>query len=245
MKESILEIIRRKAGKGKKQLAVLIDPDKFNPEVVANAEKTKVDFIFIGGSTVKKSDFYKAAGYIKKNSKIPLVIFPGDEHQISKKADALLLLSLVSGRNSDYLIGKHVSVAKQLKQSKIEIIPTAYILLDGGKKSTVSKVTKTIPIEPKNKNLIISTSIASELLGLKLIYLEAGSGAKISISGEVLRSVKNHINLPIICGGGIDSKDKIEYCWLNGADLVVVGNALEKKPELLFDLVKAREKYSV
>lgn len=227
MKEIYAHILASKR-KRKKLFAVLIDPDKFNPEVISECNRWKVDFIFVGGSGLQAGKFYRCVNALKVLSKIPLVIFPGGREQISDKADALLLLSLISGRNPDYLIGEHISAAKQLKRSKLEIIPTGYVLVDGGKKASTHKVSRTSPIRYADTDLAASTAIAGELLGMKLIYLEAGSGAKKNLSKEMVRSVKRSISVPLICGGGIDSPEKAQMICNAGADMIVVGNGIEK-----------------
>ncbi len=214
--------------KGKKLFAVLIDTDKFNPKVIDEANKSKVDFIFIGGSELKNGSFHRCVNTIRKNTKIPIVIFPGSREQISEKADAILLLSLISGRNPDYLIGEHIRASRQLKKSKLEIIPTGYILIGGGKKITTQKITRTSPIKTSDVNLAVSISIAGELLGMKMIYLEAGSGAKKTLSDAMIRSVKKNISVPVIAGGGIDSTEKAKKLCKAGADMIVVGNGIEK-----------------
>ncbi|MBI3501769.1 MAG: geranylgeranylglyceryl/heptaprenylglyceryl phosphate synthase [Bacteroidetes bacterium] len=214
--------------KGKKLFAVLIDPDKFNPEVIDECNQSKVDFIFIGGSELKNGSFHRCVNTIKKNTKIPLVIFPGSREQISEKADAILLLSLISGRNPDYLIGEHIRAAKQLKKSKLEIIPTGYILIGGGKNISTQKITHTSPIKNSDINLAVSTSIAGELLGMKMIYLEAGSGSKNSLSEKIIRNVEKNISVPLIAGGGINSAEKAKALCKAGADVIVVGNGIEK-----------------
>jgi len=214
--------------KGKKLFAVLVDPDKFNPEVIREANKSKVDFIFMGGSGLKKEKFHTCINTVSKLTKIPLVIFPGGREQISEKADAILLLSLISGRNPDYLIGEHIRASRQLQKSKLEIIPTGYVLIHGGKKVSTHKVSKTSPIKHFDIELAASTAIAGELLGMKLIYLEAGSGAKKPLSKVMIQRVKKNISVPLIAGGGIDSAEKAKAICNAGADVVVVGNAIEK-----------------
>lgn len=228
MKQNIYSLILAGKKKRKKLFAVLIDPDKFNPEVVHEANRHKVDLLLIGGSGLKANKFHQCMQAVKKLTKVPVVIFPGGREQISEKADAILLLSLISGRNPDYLIGEHIRAAKQLKRSKLEIIPTGYILVNGGKKVATHKVSRTSPIKHTDTELAASTAIAGELLGLKLIYLEAGSGAKKPLSSEMIRSVKQRISCPIIAGGGVDSPQKAKALWAAGADVVVVGNAIEK-----------------
>lgn len=226
--KNIYSYILNSKKKGKKLFAVLIDPDKFNSEVIHEANRSKVDFIFIGGSGLKKEMFHKCINAISKLTKIPLVIFPGSREQISEKADAILLLSLISGRNPDYLIGEHIRAAQQLKKSKLEIIPTGYILIGGGKKITTQKITHTSPIKNSDIKLAVSTSIAGELLGMKMIYLEAGSGTKNPLSKSIIGNVKKNISVPLIAGGGIDSAEKAKKLCNAGADMIVVGNGIEK-----------------
>lgn len=219
------------------QLIILIDPDKYNPKLIDLINHSNVTYIFVGGSKLKSSSsLAKTIKSIKSKTNVPVIIFPGDEHQISKQADGILMLSLISGRNSDYLIGKHVKVARKIKASKLTCIPTGYILVDGGKKSTTQKVTKTIAL--KTKKDIIDTAIAGELIGNKLIYLEAGSGAQKTLSADVIKSVKKNISLPLIIGGGINSVEKAKKIIETNPDYLVVGNALEENPELLIALNK-------
>jgi putative glycerol-1-phosphate prenyltransferase len=195
-----------------------------------------VAYIFIGGSAVHKNLFEKTVKSIKKITKIPLIIFPGDETQVSKHADGILILSLLSGRNPEYLIGKHVKAASKIKASKIKTIPVGYILVDGSKISTTQKITNTKPIGSKKE--IIETAIAGELLGKKLIYLEAGSGAKKTINSSIISEVKNSISIPLIVGGGIDSVLKAKTILISNPDYIVVGNALEEDPSFLLKLNK-------
>lgn len=231
-------ILKQKQNK-KKLFAVLIDPDKFNPAVVEEANISKVDFLFVGGSKLKKNEFKKCITHIKRLTKKPLIIFPGNHEQVSEKADALLLLSLLSGRNPDYLIGEHIKAAHQLKKSKLEILPTGYLLIGGGKNISTQKITNTKPIPYSDVKLAVSTAIAAELLGMKLIYLEAGSGTKKGVSREMIRAIRNNVSLPVIVGGGIDGPEKAELAWNAGADLIVVGNAIEKDSSLIKQISNA------
>lgn len=217
----------------KKLFAVLIDPDKFNRTVITECNKSKVDFIFIGGSGLQKRKFHKCLNAIKQLTEIPLVIFPGGREQISEKADAILLLSLISGRNPDYLIGEHVRASEQLKKSKLEIISTGYILIDGGIRTSTQNISRTFPIRGSNVSLITATALAGELLGMKLIYLEAGSGAKKALEPKIISTVKKNISIPLIVGGGITSSEKAKALCKAGADVIVVGNAIEKNIMLI------------
>lgn len=217
-------------------LAVLIDPDKFNPELVRLAANHNVSCFLVGGSKLHQGDMSKTIDEIKKISKVPVVLFPGDESQLSKKADGLLLLSLLSGRNPDYIIEKHIKAAPVIKKMKLRYLSTAYLLIDGGKISTTEKITKTKPLDPANRDYIINTAIAAEQLGFKAVYLEAGSGARTHISTGLVKQVKKQVNIPVIVGGGIDSKEKARLAIKTGANMVVVGNALEKNVYLLNEI---------
>ncbi|MDF2452109.1 MAG: geranylgeranylglyceryl/heptaprenylglyceryl phosphate synthase [Bacteroidota bacterium] len=216
------------------QLIILIDPDKYNPDLVKMANHTGVSYIFVGGSSLKNNTFEKTVRSIKSLTKIPVIIFPGDETQVSKFADGILILSLLSGRNPEYLIGKHVRAAAKIKASKLLPIPTGYILVHGAKKSTTEKVTKTKPLTTTKE--IIDTCVAAELLGKQLIYLEAGSGANKPLNMALIKTVKKNISLPLIVGGGIDSVEKVKKVLLSKPDYIVIGNALEKSPDLLTDI---------
>lgn len=216
------------------QLIILIDPDKYNPELVNMANRSRVAYIFFGGSSLKKNNFRNVLKDIKSKTSIPVIIFPGDEKQVSALADGILMLSLLSGRNAEYLIGKHVNAAAKIRATGLPVIPTAYILVDGGKPSTTQKVTKTTPL--KYKKDIINTVMAGELLGKKLIYLEAGSGAKKTLGKGLIQTVREHTSLPLVIGGGIDSLKKAALLIAAKPDYIVVGNALEKNPGFLTEL---------
>ncbi len=223
----------------KAQLVILIDPDKFDLKLIELADKSNVSFFLVGGSTLKKNNISKIISQIKQRSKKPVIIFPGDEKQICKNADGILLLSLISGRNPEFLIGKHVKAAAAIKKNKLKTLPVGYILVNGNKISTTQKVTKTKALHPSNIKLIVATAIAGELLGLKVIYLEAGSGAKREVNSKIIKQVKNNIHLPLFVGGGIDSYKKAKQVIKAGANYVVVGNALEKNIYLLSEIEKA------
>lgn len=224
----------------KKQIAVLIDPDKTDAKklvkTIQQAELAKVDFYLVGGSLLLKNNLDEIIAIIKKNSKKKVYLFPGNPSQISAKADGILLLSLISGRNAELLIGNHVLAAPILKQSKLTIISTGYMLIESGTQTTVSYISNTTPI-PANKPAIAAcTALAGEQLGLKTIYLEAGSGAQNSVSKEIIKAVKKQINIPLIVGGGIRSIEQIETAFLAGADVVVIGTAIENDIKFLEEI---------
>ena len=224
----------------KNAVAILIDPEKFStlPHLSSFLDKINADkpnFIFIGGSTVTRKDFNQCIKEIKAKTTIPIVIFPGASHQISKEADAILFLSLLSGRNPDYLIGHHVQAVDELEKMDIEIIPTAYLLIDGGRKSAVEYVTQTSPIPSDQPNIVRKTALAGKFQGKKIIYLDAGSGAIHSIPTEIIKSV-NNLEMPLIVGGGITSIEEVSLAHKAGANIVVIGNKIEKDIDFLLDI---------
>jgi putative glycerol-1-phosphate prenyltransferase len=221
------------------QLVVLVDPDKFNPALIDLAEKGKVSFFLVGGSELKKNNIQNVVAQIKKRSRKPVIIFPGNEKQICRNADGLLMLSLISGRNPEFLIGKHVKAAPLIKKNKLKTFPVGYILVNGERTSTTQKVTRTKALNASDKTTVINTALAGELLGLQAIYLEAGSGAKKQVNVSLVKAVKKAICVPLFVGGGIDSYTKAKQAVDAGADYVVVGNALEKNLYLLSEIEKA------
>ncbi len=220
-------------------LAVLIDPDKFNIKLIRLADKNKVSCFLVGGSELKTNNIAQVVEQIKKISKAAVILFPGDETQLTKNADGMLLLSLLSGRNPDYLIEKHITAAPLIKKLKLNYLSTAYLLIDGGKESATQKITKTKPLDPANVEYIKNTSIAGEQLGFKAIYLEAGSGAKNNVSERIVKQIKQNVSVPVIVGGGINTRAKAEKLIKAGANMIVVGNALEKNINLINDISKA------
>lgn len=233
MKGGLYKKILTDRRSGIPRLAVLIDPEKFDPAIIEQANLTKTRYIFIGGSTVNKKEFDKVVLYVKKKSPIPVVLFPGDENQINGKADALLFLSLLSGRNPEYLIEKQIIAAPEIIRKKIESISTAYLLVRGGRPSAAEVISGTDALDPKNKKKILHTVQAAILLGFQAIYLEAGSGAREEVPSALIRFVAGHCSKPLIVGGGIDSPQKARAAVRSGADIVVVGNALEGNHRLL------------
>jgi putative glycerol-1-phosphate prenyltransferase len=221
----------------KKQFAVLIDPDKHSENSIRQTaklvKKHGVDFIFYGGSLMTTSNFVHWLIILKEFTSAPVILFPGSSLQLSEKADGILLLSLISGRNPEMLIGKHVTAAPFLKSSGLEILPTGYILIDGGRQTTVSYISNTTPIPSDKDEIAGCTALAGEMLGLKLIYLDAGSGASKHVPTGMISKVKAEISVPLIVGGGIKSAQQAKDICLAGADVVVVGNAIEKSITLI------------
>lgn len=239
--KAIYKHILQAISNNEKLLAVLIDPDKMTvekaPKFIEKVHASVATHIFVGGSEVAKKLTESLVKTIKKHTNLPVVLFPGDVIQITNHADALLFLSLISGRNPDYLIGKHVQAVSKLKNSTLEVIPTGYILIENGKPTAVQRVTETLPLKNDNIQLIADTAKAGELLGMKLIYLEAGSGALQPVSEEIIRKVKTDTCLPLIVGGGIRNIKQLELAYQSGADLVVIGTAFEDD-ETFFEKLK-------
>ncbi|OYX23664.1 MAG: geranylgeranylglyceryl/heptaprenylglyceryl phosphate synthase [Flavobacteriales bacterium 32-35-8] len=229
---------------GEKLLAVLIDPDKFQIESIEQfISKVNASFathIFVGGSIVEEDTTHILVSKIKKHTKLPIILFPGDVTQITDNADAILFLSLISGRNPEYLIGKHVEAISKLRKTSLEVIPTGYLLIENGKETAVEKVTGTKPILREHIQEIIDTAKAGELLGMKLIYLEAGSGAKVPVTNKIISLVKQELEIPLIVGGGIRNKKQLENAYNSGANLVVIGTAFEED-ESFFDEIKRKK----
>jgi len=231
--------LRRAAQKG---LAVLIDPDSVSDgaltRLVAQADAGKVDFFFVGGSLMINNRILDIVPMIRAASDIPVVLFPGSLQQIVPTADAILFLSLISGRNPDLLIGNHVLAAPLLRQTSLEIIPTGYMLIESGRMTTANYISGTLPIPHDKPDIAMCTALAGEMLGLRLIYMDGGSGAERTISSEMIQAVSTHVRAPLVIGGGIRSAQEAARVWAAGADLIVIGNALEKDPDstLLADI---------
>ncbi|QED38265.1 geranylgeranylglyceryl/heptaprenylglyceryl phosphate synthase [Antarcticibacterium arcticum] len=228
---SIYKDLISAAEKEKKLLAVLIDPDKFNSgeaeDFFRNLPKN-ITHIFVGGSTAENEDTQFTVNTIKKFSSLPVILFPGDHSQITEEADAILFLSLISGRNPEYLIEQQVRSVARLRQSSLEIIPTGYILIDGGRECAVERVSQTRPISQNDIEKITDTALAGQFSGKKLIYLEAGSGASVPVASKVISAVKRALSIPLIVGGGIRTGIQLEKAYEAGADLVVIGTAFEE-----------------
>lgn len=232
---------------GRKLLAILLDPDKMNHdrlvETITNINNSTVDFIFVGGSSVEEKATDKLVLKIKELTALPIVLFPGNYRQITSHADAILFLSLISGRNPEYLINQQVKAVPYLQKSDLEVIPTGYILIDGGKETAVQKVSETKPILADNIEEITQTAIAGMYMGNKLIYLEAGSGALNPVDPLVIKSVAKNLNIPLIVGGGIRSRNELFQAYKNGADVVVIGTAFEENSNFLSKFMKNEHIY--
>ena len=241
---TVLGQIESAKAAGRKLLAVLIDPDfgadeKRLEQTVQNACMAQADLIFVGGSLLTTTSFDRCVQRVKQWSDRPVVLFPGSPVQLSRHADALLFLSLISGRNPELLIGHHVTAAPTIRALDLEAIPTGYMLVDGGKPTTVSYVSQTIPIPHDKPGIAAATAIAGELLGLRTIYMDTGSGAERHVSPEMVAAVRQEVQLPIVIGGGIRTGAQARELCAAGADVLVVGTAFEEDPELIFAMSEA------
>lgn len=228
---------------GKKKFVVLFDPDKLRlkrmEQALDLAVQCNVDYFFIGGSLVVNNMLDELLTEIRERCHIPMILFPGNSFQLSYRADALLFLSLISGRNPELLIGQHVISAPFLKMSPLEIISTGYMLIDGGVQTSVQYMSNTYPIPAHKDDIAVCTALAGELLGLKLIYMDAGSGAKNPVPESMIEAVSSAVSIPLIIGGGIRTPEKVAANLKAGADVIVVGNAIEKDPVLIREMAAA------
>lgn len=249
MPNQILDKIQTITRLQRKSLAVLLDPDKVEIEnfddFLYTCVENQVDFFLVGGSLITKNIIGEIIEIIRLKTNIPVIIFPGNSLHIEPSADAILLLSLISGRNPDYLIGQHVIAAPLLKQSNLEILPTGYILVDSGRQTTVSYISNTTPIPHDKPDVAACTAMAGEMLGLKLIYLDGGSGALYPVSPKMIRKVRENIGVPLIVGGGINSTEKAQAALEAGADVIVIGNAFEKNPSLLPEIAEVVHSFNL
>lgn len=217
----------------KSSFIILIDPDKVTrEELVAKVklyDKKKIDYFFVGSSQPIKNDVGEVIQIIKDNSDIPVIIFPGSPEQLRPNADAILFISLISGRNPDFLISSHVHAAPVLKKWQMPVLPTAYILIESGKETSVERISGTKPLSRENIENIANHALAGEMLGMQYVYLEAGSGAKIPVTPEIVKQVKDTVSIPVIVGGGIRESDTVEELSEAGADFIVIGNHFEKE----------------
>ena len=243
MKTKIYKSLEERKKTGQKSFAVLIDPDKVNhsmlDELMDLSIAAKVDYFLVGGSLVISNHLDDVVMHIKKNCSIPVILFPGSATQLSRHADALLYLSLISGRNPELLIGQHVVSAPAVKQSALEILSTGYMVIDGGAPTTVSYISNASPIPHDKNEIAMCAAMAGEMLGMKLIYMDSGSGAKRPITETMIESVAQKIETPLIIGGGITEPEKAYRNCKAGADVIVVGNAIEKDSSLIKEMSAA------
>jgi len=227
----------------RKKLAILIDPDKTTGEqlisLCRDAQKANIDVLLVGGSLLWNS-VHETIAVVKQHCSIPVVIFPGNVYQVCANADGILLLSLISGRNPDFLIGQHVLAAPAIKQSSLEVIPTGYILIESGKTTAVEYMSNTKPIPANKIDIIVATAIAGEMLGLKMLYLEGGSGADSCICSDVIQAINQATSVPIVVGGGVRTVAQMKELFSAGADMVVLGTIIEEQPQMIFEF--GREK---
>ncbi|HLO37222.1 geranylgeranylglyceryl/heptaprenylglyceryl phosphate synthase [Lacibacter sp. H375] len=243
MKQHIYKELLERKQKGQKSFAVLIDPDKVNPPAIEQLVKlsveASVDYFLVGGSLVISNQLDEVVQQIKAACDIPVILFPGSPSQVSKYADGLLYLSLISGRNPELLIGQHVISAPFVKQSGLEIISTAYMVVDGGAPTTVSYISNAAPLPSDKNEIAMCTAMAGEMLGMKVVYMDAGSGAKRPISESMIQAVAQQIEAPLIIGGGITDPEKAYRNCKAGADVIVIGNAIEKNATLIKEMAAA------
>lgn len=245
--ESIYDVSKNRKAIGQKAFVVLVDPDdmglKSMESLVELAEMNLIDYFLVGGSLMINDNFHRCIHFLKSHSQIPVLIFPGNNDQISDKADGILLLSLISGRNPELLIGKHVQAAPELKRSRLEIIPTGYMLIDGGALTSVAYMSNTLPIPADKPDIAACTAMAGEMLGMKYIYMDAGSGARNCITAETIKTVANAVNIPLWVGGGIHLPQQVFNAYEAGADIVVVGNAIENDPNRMNELAAVSKEF--
>jgi len=243
MKSTVYQTLQQARQDGRKLFGLLVDPDRLLSSeldhLLALLRRARVDLLLVGGSLLVDDQLDTCLERLRRDTDIPLVLFPGSLLQISPKADALLLLSLISGRNPELLIGQHVTAAPYLRASGLELISTGYLLVDGGQPTTASYMSHTHPIPGDKPEIAVCTAMAGEMLGMNCLYLDAGSGARRPISTEMIAQVRTKTAAPLIVGGGIRTPETMLARLRAGADMVVVGNAVEKSPEVLLDMSAA------
>jgi phosphoglycerol geranylgeranyltransferase len=249
MTQNLLNNLYERKAQGKKSFAVLIDPDKVNLDNFSTllnlCTEYGADYIFVGGSLITNYIITEVITQIKKHTNIPVILFPGNSLHIDSQADAILLLSLISGRNPEFLIGQHVISAPLLRKSGLEILPTGYMLIDSGRPTTVSYISNTTPIPHDKSGIAACTAMAGEMLGLKITYLDAGSGAMNPVSPEMIAAVRQSVDTPIIVGGGINTAKKAKNALSAGADVIVVGNGIEQNIDLLQEIAISVNSYQL
>lgn len=251
MKHTLIHQLQELKTFGRKAFAILIDPDKAGSDhlykILDRVEAAGADFILVGGSLVMGGEIHEIVPQIKSRTHIPVILFPGSLYQIVPEADGILFLSLISGRNADLLIGKHVEAAPILRQTRLEILPTGYMLIDAGKATTANYISNTFPIPWDKPDIAACTALAGEMLGLKMIYMDGGSGAQRTISPDMVGTVAKSLNIPLLIGGGIRSAEDAGKIWEAGADMIVIGHAVESDPEgdLITRIAKVKDQLNL
>lgn len=234
---SLYDALNKRRKLGHKSLAVLLDPDNLDEascqQILELSAQHVVDYFFVGGSLVMSSHQAALIRLLKSQSPVPVLLFPSHSLHLDSQADGILLLSLISGRNPEFLIGQHVIAAPALRQSNLQIMPTGYMLVDSGRQTTASYMSGTTPLPHDKPTIAACTAMAGEQLGLRLIYLDGGSGAAYPVSPAMIRAVRQAVELPLIVGGGINTIEKAQAALAAGADVIVIGNQIEKDPEFL------------
>lgn len=239
--KKVSKLLRSFQSSGNKGIAWLVDPDKTLDYSKLKADfswisKSNLDLIFVGGSQFDRDNFGAVVQVLKELAgEIPVVIFPGSRYQLTHHADAILFLSLISGRNPEFLIGHQVSAAPVIQKMGLEVLPTGYLLINEHEITSVQYISQTTPIPNSKPNLAKATALAGQFLGMKFFFLDAGSGSSNPVSAEVIRAVREAVEHPIIVGGGINSISKLKNAFLSGADLLVLGNSIEKDPDFLVE----------
>ncbi|MCD4709272.1 MAG: geranylgeranylglyceryl/heptaprenylglyceryl phosphate synthase [Bacteroidales bacterium] len=230
--------------RSKKRIALLVDPDGYDnnslEELIGFINLYPPDLLLVGGS-ILFNPIEITITALKLGTKLPVFIFPGNAFQLSDRADGILFLSLISGRNPEFLIGNHVLAAPHLSRAGIEVIPTGYMLIENGQSTSVEYMSNTRPIPGNKPDIAVATAMAGEMLGLKSLYVEAGSGAAHSVEPGMIRAIRKNISLPLIVGGGIRSAETALELFNAGADMIVVGNAMEKDPGLIKSFCSTRD----
>lgn len=249
MSKRILQTLIQRRKQGIKSFALLIDPDKFDENIGQSFLQmpafAKVDFIFVGGSLITGDNFGQTVQWLQQHAQKPIIIFPGSNMHIDMAADAILFLSLISGRNPDFLIGQQIVAAPILKRSNLEVLPTGYMLIESGRQTTVSYISNTTPIPHDKPEVAACTALAGEMLGLQLIYADGGSGAEHPISSKMISMIRKTVDAPIIIGGGINTPERAQKALKAGADVIVVGNAIEKDAQVLQGIVDKVEEMNL
>lgn len=247
MTNAILHAFQEARLNGQKQIALLVDPDKTSPVSAASlarrASNAGIHYLMAGGSLVVDGQFELCVEALQSHSNLPVILFPGDTMQVSAAADGMLLLSLISGRNAELLIGRHVIAAPALRRSGLEILPTGYMLIDGGAATSVSYMSNTMPIPANKPDIAQCTAMAGEMLGLQVLYMDAGSGARNPVPAELIQAVRKSVRLPLIVGGGLRNAESVRNAFDAGADIVVVGTAIEQEPDLLEQMAEVTRRH--